>query len=290
MPFYHFDQNGHTDSAGFSSGTVPRAIVAIGGVMVTKGKEIPVHAHRKAQLVMTVRGTIRCEAEQNVWMVPPRCAVWLPSYVPHSLTFAGDVEAHVLYVEPGSALSLPKSSCVLSISPLLEQMLLHATTMPVLYAVDGSDGRFATVLLDRLSLAPVEKLNLPMPLDHKLRKIAKQMMADPSDRMTMDDWAKRASISPRTLARILQRETGMSFGRWRQQLILLFALERLTQGASVQKVAIELGYQGTSAFVTMFRKAIGKPPVRYLAERRLPFVKAAETEKGRMAPRRRVRD
>ena len=58
----------------------------------------------------------------------------------------------------------------------------------------------------------------------------------------------------------------MSFGHWRQQLHLLVALQRLDQGASIQTVALDLGYEGASAFVTMFRKALGKPPARYLAE------------------------
>lgn len=35
----------------------------------------------------------------------------------------------------------------------------------------------------------------------------------------------------------------------------------------MQTVALDLGYAGASAFVTMFRKALGKPPARYLAER-----------------------
>ncbi len=188
----------------------------------------------------------------------------------HSLTFAGNVEAYILFVEPGAAQSFPRRPYALSISPLLEHMLLHVVRMPVLYDVDGADGRFVMVLLDQLSLAPVEKLDLPMPLNPKLRKIATEMIADPSERATMDDWGRRASISPRTLARILQRETGMSFGRWRQQLHILFALQRLAQGASVQTVALELGYQRASAFITMFRKTLGKPPARYFAERRLP--------------------
>jgi AraC-like DNA-binding protein len=37
----------------------------------------------------------------------------------------------------------------------------------------------------------------------------------------------------------------------------------------VQTVAFDLGYEGASAFVTMFRKAVGKPPARYLAGRQL---------------------
>jgi len=139
--------------------------------------------------------------------------------------------------------------------------------MPALYDSDGADGRISTVLLDQLSAAPVEELRLPMPADARLRRIASAMMENPSDRATIDDWGRRIAVAPRTLTRILQRETGMSFGRWRQQLHILIALQRLDQGSSVQAVALDLGYEGASAFVTMFRKALGKPPARYLAER-----------------------
>ena len=237
--------------------------------MVTKGMELAMHEHRKAELILTLRGVVTCEADQGVWIVPPRCALWIPNNLPHSVTMAGNVEVYCLFVEPDAAPTLPRQCSTLSVSPLLERLLLHVTQMPPLYDVDGPDGRIAAVLLDQLALAPVEKLNFPMPVDAKLRKIAAAMMADPSDRATIDDWGRRIAVSPRTLTRILQRETGMSFGRWRQQLQILIALQRLALGASVRSVAIDLGYEDPSAFVTMFRKALGKPPGRYLAERRV---------------------
>ena len=215
---------------GLAPENVPRAVVSFGGSMVTKGMELAMHEHRKAELILTLRGIVRCEADQGVWIVPPRCALWIPDNLPHSVTMAGNVEVHVLYVEPDAAPALPRQCCTLSISPLLESLLLHATQMPVLYDIDGADGRIATVLLDQLAVAPVEKLNFPMPVDAKLRKIAAAMMADPSDRATIDDWGKRIAVAPRTLTRALKRETGMSFGRWRQQLHVLTALERLDQG------------------------------------------------------------
>jgi AraC-like DNA-binding protein/quercetin dioxygenase-like cupin family protein len=271
MPFYRAKENDldFADGVDFAPEDVARAVVAVGGTMVTKGMELAMHKHRKAELILTLRGVVRCEADQGVWIVPPRCAVWIPDNVSHSVTFAGDVEVYVLFVEPGAAPALPRQCCTLSVSPLLERLLLHVTEMPILYEVDGADGRVVTVLLDQLTLAPVEKLNFPMPLDAKLRKIAAAMMADPSDRATIDEWGQRMAVAPRTLTRALQRETGMSFGRWRQQLHILIALERLDQGSSVQSVALDLGYEGASAFVTMFRKALGKPPARYLAERRI---------------------
>ena len=83
----------------------------------------------------------------------------------------------------------------------------------------------------------------------------------------MDVWARRAGLSERTLARLIARETGMSFSRWRQQLGVMLAVKWLAGGASIQEVAQDLGYESMPSFVTMFRKAIGVSPGRYMAER-----------------------
>jgi len=42
-------------------------------------------------------------------------------------------------------------------------------------------------------------------------------------------------------------------------------LQRLSSGASVQSVAYDLGYESASAFITMFKAALGKPPAKYIA-------------------------
>lgn len=111
------------------------------------------------------------------------------------------------------------------------------------------------------------KLHLPMPTDSRLRKIVEMMMANPSDQETMEIWAGRAGLSERTLARMITRQTGMTFGRWRQQLNIMLALQWLANGATIQQVAIDLGYESAGSFVTMFRKALGTSPGRYMAER-----------------------
>jgi AraC-like DNA-binding protein len=185
----------------------------------------------------------------------------------HSMKGNGNLQVYCLSVEPEAVAGLPHECCTLSVSPLLQELLLYMAHLPELYDEKGPDGRVATVLLEQLAVSPVERLNFPMPNDDKLRKIANAMMADPADRATIAEWGRRVGAAERTLTRILLRETGMSFGRWRQQLHILIALQRLAQGASVQTVALDLGYEGSSAFITMFRKTLGKPPARYLAER-----------------------
>jgi AraC-like DNA-binding protein len=59
----------------------------------------------------------------------------------------------------------------------------------------------------------------------------------------------------------------MSFGRWRQQLSVVLAVKWLAAGASIQQVVADLGCESVPSFVTMFRKALGTSPGRYMAER-----------------------
>lgn len=59
----------------------------------------------------------------------------------------------------------------------------------------------------------------------------------------------------------------MRFGKWRQQLRLLRAMELLAWGEKVTTAAAEAGYNSTSAFISMFRKQLGRTPTRYFARR-----------------------
>nr|WP_275945497.1 helix-turn-helix domain-containing protein [Bradyrhizobium sp. BRP22] len=75
------------------------------------------------------------------------------------------------------------------------------------------------------------------------------------------------ALGERTLMRLVVAETGMTFSRWRQQLHIIIALQRLSAGDSVQSVSEVLGYDSVSAFITMFKKALGKSPARYFSDR-----------------------
>ncbi len=247
--------------------SVSRVVVALSATSVTKGWENAMHHHRKAQLIYSVRGILNCEIEDGVWIVPPQCAIWIPGDLPHSARGAGETECYCLFVEPDAAEDLPKNCCTISVSPLLRELLLKVASFPELYAPGGREDRLIAALLDELVTAPVEDLHLPMPRDPRLRRLAEMMLADPTDKTSKADWATHIGMSERSMSRLLLHEIGISFGRWRRQLHVILALQRLTKGESVQTVALELGYENASGFVTMFRKAVGKPPARYLSDR-----------------------
>ena len=67
------------------------------------------------------------------------------------------------------------------------------------------------------------------------------------------------------MERTFLREVGMSFETWRRQARLMKAVELLVSGCAVKEVAFEVGYRQPSAFVEMFRAALGATPKAWVA-------------------------
>jgi AraC-like DNA-binding protein/quercetin dioxygenase-like cupin family protein len=224
------------------------------------------HAHPRHQLIHASSGVMRISTPQGAFVVPPHRAVWVPADVVHDVRMAGAVAMRTLYITRDAVAAAPQECCVVAVSPLLRELILRATALPLLYDETGAEGRVMALILDELRVLPVLPLNLPMPRDARLAKICRAMLDDPADTSTLSAWGKRIGASSRTLARGFLRETGLTFGRWRQQARLLEALSRLAQGQSVTTIALDLGYDSPSAFTSMFRRALGRTPSGYFSD------------------------
>lgn len=76
--------------------------------------------------------------------------------------------------------------------------------------------------------------------------------------------AAESALTERTAARLFLRETGLTFGQWRQQMRLQAALEQLAAGASVTEAAFSVGYADVSSFIAAFKLLFGKTPSQIL--------------------------
>ena len=226
--------------------------------------EQPVHQHRKGQLILALHGGVTCEVPKEMWIVPPSYAVWIPGGMPHSNRATDNARICFLFIEKGAA-RMPHDCCTLAISPLVREMICHLADQDPAYPREGPTARLVAVLLEQLATAPIEQLHLPMSDHLKIRRIADALAANPADRTTLAEWAQQLAMSDRTLARLVIKETGLTFGRWRQQLHLIVALRQLAAGEAVQIVAGNLGYDSVTAFITMFKKALGTSPTQYFA-------------------------
>jgi AraC-like DNA-binding protein len=88
-------------------------------------------------------------------------------------------------------------------------------------------------------------LALTLPLDARARLVADRvcqaLRSAGNDSATLAELVRGTGSGERTAERIFVKETGMSFGRWRQQARIQFAIRRLSEGATVSVVALECG-------------------------------------------------
>ena len=239
----------------------PAPVFAVRVDVTETKEEIPDHSHRRGQLVFALSGGVTCRVPSGLWMVPPHCGVWVPGGMEHSNVATNNARLFLVYIEPAAA-RLPKQCCTLSISPLLREVIVELADRVADDA--GTNTLLIKVLTRELPRMPVQRLHLPISSEPRLRRIAAALANNPADRSTLAEWARRVATSESSLARLVVKETGLSFGRWRQQLHLIVALRELASGASVQQVSADLGYESVTAFITMFKKALGKPPAQYL--------------------------
>ncbi len=227
---------------------------------------IPPHHHDSDQLIYASVGVVTVETEDGFWVVPPARAVWVPAGITHSILMSGRVEFRSLYLAPALAPIEGTHCCVVQVSPLLRSAILRVMEFSHPYPQQGSEARLVEVILDEIQLAEVAPLHLPMPSDERARRVALAFRNDPTDRRSRQAWAHVAGTSERTLERLFHAEVGTSFGKWQRQTRLLAALEFLAAGQSVTNAALDVGFQTPSAFITMFRRAMGTTPARYFAE------------------------
>jgi AraC-like DNA-binding protein len=196
-------------------------------------------------------------------VVPGHRAVWIPDGVAHTISMSGSVAMRTLYFKPRLVRSLPRQCCVVNVPPLLRELILETCACGSLNSRIQSQRHLLDILLDRLKDLQLAPLQLPMPTDVRALRVADLLMADPSRRTPLAKLSRNSGASRRTIERLFADSTGMTFGKWRQQLRLMEAMRLLGSGAKVTHAALEAGYSTPSAFIAAFRKALGSTPSRY---------------------------
>ncbi|MCA8926798.1 MAG: helix-turn-helix transcriptional regulator [Alphaproteobacteria bacterium] len=226
----------------------------------------PGHSHPRGHVIYAEAGSIWVVTTDGNWLVPAGLAIWIPPHIEHELHSHGPVVARLLFIDPSYAAALPGHCGTLKVNRLLEALLERAVAYGNAYAREGPAARLAQVMLDELAEMEFAPLFLPISKEPRLARVMQRLIDDPESSGSLEDMAREAGASPRTLARLFRAETGMSFGQWRTNRRLIESIMRLEKGASVTEVALDLGYGSTSSFVYMFRKHLGIPPGRYRNE------------------------
>jgi len=219
------------------------------------------HDHRTHQLAWAASGVLTMGVGDAIWVLPRSRALWIPAGLPHDVVADGNTTMLSLYFDPtGCPVDWP-APVVVDAAGLLGHLIEHLAGE----LTTEQRRRAEAVVFDLLRPLPVTSLAAPLPTDERAARVAAALQADPGDGRSLREWGRHAGASGRTLARLIERETGMGFARWRTQLRIAAALPRLAGGATVTRVAHEVGYATPSAFVAAFRHTLGAPPGAYFS-------------------------
>jgi len=230
------------------------------------GHIIPEHSHQEDQLVYACRGVMTVSTSEGAWVVPAQRAVWIPARTPHGIVMAGTVSMRTLYFRARLVRLLPRNCCVVNVSRLLQELILHACQLRTMSRRSRVQAHLIDSIVDQLQSVQTIPLQLPSPSDLRAARVAAALQNDPSDSSALDEICKKAGASKRTIERLFQRETHLSVGKWRQQLRLMRSLQLLAAGEKITHAALEAGYSTPSAFIAMFRRALGTTPRRYFQD------------------------
>ena len=162
---------------------------------------------------------------------------------------------------------LPRQPTVYGVGPLLKALITEAMELSGSIKRDEYTDRVTQLILDQLSRATPIAAALPWPRSKTLTRICEALYANPADSSSSDEWARELAISPRTLTRRFEDELGMSLRSWRRHMRIFKAIELLGGGMDVTRVAMDLGYGSSSAFIYAFRTAMGVTPQVYMRGR-----------------------
>jgi len=235
-----------------------------------RGYEGHSHRHRLGQLVYAVRGVVSVDTTRGSWTVTSRTAVAIPPWQRHRVAAHGNASLRSVFVDPDVHPTLVSTLAAIEVDDLSHELIHEAGR----HYVDLGDNAVAlavvNLLMLRLPAMTQSDISVWVPqVSHPLlQPVAAALERDPSDPRSVDAWARVVALSPRHFSRIFKEDTGVSFSTWRALNQARRALVSLASGAPVSRVAMDLGYRSTSAFIDMFKRHTGTTPGATVGRRR----------------------
>ncbi|KAB0484576.1 AraC-type DNA-binding protein [Pseudomonas reinekei] len=225
------------------------------------GSWTPPHRHDWVQFSYAISGVLGVHTAEGSFFAPPQWGIWIPADLEHQVVTSMRAEMRSLYVRREDCQWAVGRCRVLEVTPLARELIKSFCLLPVEYPQgDSQEARLVGVLLDQLAGLPEVGFSLPLPRHERLLGLCNELIENPERNVTLQAWAERLGTSEKTLTRLFQRETGLSFRGWRQRARLLSSLSLLEEGDSVTNVALACGYDSTSAFIAAFKSLFGFTP------------------------------
>ncbi|GAA3656974.1 helix-turn-helix domain-containing protein [Microbacterium marinilacus] len=221
------------------------------------------HTHSEHVVIWPERSSATVDVEGVQWSLSVGRGVWIPAGVPHTASRALTTPLTATYVEPSAVAGRDHPGQVTSVvvNAATRELLLHLSESPM-----PRDQRLRAqrVCLELMTAHERPTIELPLPRDPRIARIARMIVQDPADDRSIEQWARITSQSARTIARAFRVETGLTFSQWRTRARLARAVQLLGEGTPVGAVARRVGYATNSAFTATFHRVLKQRPRDFL--------------------------
>ena len=222
----------------------------------------PTHGHAWAEFIYAFDGIMEVKIDHIDYITPPPYGIWLPPHTQHSGLNRTAVSHGTLYIHESLCANLPTTTGILLTSPLVSALFEHLKQHQQHLAVDEQQ-RLLQVLLDQLKHAKLMNSYLPSSQHPNLQPVLLHLHTNPADNRALHEFAHLVNRSERSLARLCQKELGMSLHEWRQRLRVMKAMSLLHQQKTVESIALDLGYASSSAFIQVFKRWMHTTPDQF---------------------------
>lgn len=236
-------------------------VSSVVGIAAEMGKhDSGFHSHQRGQLLFTQLGCMKITLNTRISILPPMRIAWIPPQVEHRVEIYDSSGYRSVYLADKYLNNFPKQSEILSISPLLREILEQIAIAD--FKTQWEEGRYANLLavfFDEIKQAKPQTTYLQIPKDRRLNHLSFETLPP-----LLKEIAQYIGASEKTITRIFYKETGLSYQQWRQQWRLLKAIELLSTHYRYCEISQLLGFASDSAFITFFKKMTGRTPQEYL--------------------------
>lgn len=232
------------------------------------GMTIGPYAVARGQLAFCFDGVMRVEIGEDRWFIPDRHGIWIPPGQVHRVTTGSPVEMQTFRIHPRHAAraGMPEGPTMVRATPLMRGIARRLAPWATNALTPAERRRLAWVAFDEMARLERADLRLPGARDARVAAAMAHLLTRPQDAQNLARLADRVGSSERTLSRLFQAETGLSWREWRDRMRFMLALEGVQEGMSSTALAARLGYSNTSAFVAAFRRRAGVPPSEWLRQ------------------------
>jgi len=178
----------------------------------SSGFVVSEHGHSSDQFIYATQGVMEVRSDQSVWLIPPSFALWVPARTLHRIRMPAAVSMRTLYIRAGLVKRADPGCAVLSVSPLLRELVLEVVRIGQLRLRN----REHRTLQDLITLYIARATSIPtlvrMPKEPRALYVATRILGSLTESPSLQTLCKEAGVSTRTLQR-LYRNDGSST-RW----------------------------------------------------------------------------